>query len=343
MRSKLSTYSPFLFLVACGAFGPLACGGCDKSSETTADAGSAVAVDAAPATTASARRPMPTRFGGGPTGMILAAARSLELKDDQKAKLDKAEQSLRGDDASPRDEMKTLHGDLVAGVRAGKLDQAKVDADLEAIDKAAKDRQDKEAAALNDAYAALEPAQRTEVVAKIRERQTTQEQRMAARMAARGDAGGRGPMTGARRVERLTRGLDLDAEQQKKAQALAPKDAAPADARAEAKKRTDAVLAAFEKDGFDAKKLDLADPKRAKAAAQDEAKLIGGLLPILKPEQREKLAARLEKQHAGGPGPRARGPHGRRGLPHKLGPGEDPYDDPFDDDDDDDGPDAGRE
>ncbi len=354
MRSTLAPPWSFLFLVACGAFGPVACGSCSKpDGATAADSGggatTAAATDASPSTSGSAaRRSMPFRGGGGPAGMILAAARSLDLKEDQKAKLDKAEQALRGDEASARDEMKALHTTLVAGIRAGKLDQAKIDADLAALDKAANDRKEKEATALNDIYAALEPAQRTEIVTKLRERQASQERRMAARMGARADGGApdggaRGAMNGAKRIERLTRDLDLDAEQQKKAQAIAPKDEAkappPAEARAEAKKHMDALLAAFEKDGFDAKKLEIADQKRAKAAASEEVKLIAGLLPILKPEQREKLAVRMEKQPGpGGPGARARGPRGRHGLPHKLGPGESIEEDSLDDDDDDEAP-----
>jgi Spy/CpxP family protein refolding chaperone len=318
------------------ALGPTACGSCDdKPAGGTPDAGSAtLTTDAAPTASASAglgRRGM-ARGTPGPVGMLAHSARSLELKDEQKAKLDAAEKSLKGDDASPRDEMKTFHTDLAAGVKAGKLDQAKIDANLAALEKAAKDRHDIEAAALNDIYAALEPAQRTEVTRKVRERTEAREKRETerrAKMAERdkgdggADGGGRGDrseFSAQKRVERLTRDLDLDAEQQKKAQALAkddPKAETPDAARAEAKKRGEALLAAFEKDGFDAKKLEALDTKRARQGAEHEAKLVGGLLPILKPEQREKLAARIEKQAQGGPGGFAgRGGPGGPGGPH---------------------------
>ena len=283
------------------------------------------------------------RGASGPVGMLVHTAKSLELKDEQKTKLDAAEKSLKGDEASSRDEMKALHTDLAASVKANKIDQAKIDADLAALEKAAKDRNDKEAAALNDIYAALEPAQRTEVAKKVRERTEAREKRETerrAKMAERdkgmadggadgGAKGDRNEFSAQRRVERLVRDLDLDAEQQKKAQALAkddPKAPTPDSARADAKKRGEALLAAFEKDGFDAKKLEAPDTKRARQGAEQEVKLVSALLPILKPEQREKLAARMEKQAQGvgawaGGGPGGPGGRGGAGGPHGGMPG----------------------
>jgi Spy/CpxP family protein refolding chaperone len=78
------------------------------------------------------------------------------------------------------------------------------------------------------------------------------------------------------------------------------------------KKRTETLLAAFEKDGFDAKKADAFDVKKSRVALEEETKLLQQILPILKPEQREKLAAKMEK----GPSPHAGGPK-RSGFGHK--------------------------
>ena len=68
-------------------------------------------------TTTLGKRGIRERGGAGPVGMLTHAARSLELTDEQKTKLDAAEKSLRGDDSSTRDEMKTLHTDLAADSR----------------------------------------------------------------------------------------------------------------------------------------------------------------------------------------------------------------------------------
>jgi GTPase involved in cell partitioning and DNA repair len=102
------------------------------------------------------------------------------------------------------------------------------------------------------------------------------------------------------------RGIELDAEQQKKVDALAPKDDGKGGKpdMTEMKKRVEALLGAFEKDPFDAKKVDAFDVKKMRAPMEEETKLLGQLLPILKPEQRERLAEKMEK----GPSP-----HGRRG------------------------------
>jgi Spy/CpxP family protein refolding chaperone len=132
---------------------------------------------------------------------------------------------------------------------------------------------------------------------------------MAHREGAGGGAGPDGgkPGWGAKsNVDRLTRGLDLDAEQQKKIDAIAAKDDTAKGGKpdtAEMKKNVEALLVAFEKDTFDPKKLEAFDPKKARGPMEQETKLLVQVVPILKPEQREKLAAKMEK----GPSP-----HGRR-------------------------------
>ena len=55
------------------------------------------------------------------------------------------------------------------------------------------------------------------------------------------------------------------------------------------KKRNDAVLSDFEKDSFDATKFELGG-MNARKGMEQMIEYLNGLLPILKPEQREKLA-----------------------------------------------------
>jgi len=76
--------------------------------------------------------------------------------------------------------------------------------------------------------------------------------------------------------------------------------------REEMKKRSDALYAAFEGDGFDAKKLELGPPmsKKMSDATDRHVQVLSQLIAILKPEQRDKLAARMDR-----PGP------GRVGYP----------------------------
>ena len=315
---------------------------CDKPSSGDGPASSA----SAPVTSASAPAPsasasasavasaMPLPSGsakpggdrrGGMTGMLIRAARDLpDLKDPQKATVDKIEDGLKKDDPmAAMAEFKGVHDDMVAGVKAGKIDTAKMTAHYAAIDKAAQARQDKEAEALNGLYAALDAGQRKALTAAVRAK------------AAAHDADDKGhPDAGApadwtkRRLERMTKDLALDDAQQKSVGALLAKQPSPAamDAmRADGKKRLDAVLAAFEKDGFDAKKLDLSMApagKKPHDMIDQQVQFTTALLGILKPDQRDKLAATMDK-------PRGMGGGGPGGRPDMHGPGPGGMGNPF--------------
>jgi Spy/CpxP family protein refolding chaperone len=260
-------------------------------------------------------------MGGGPLGMFLHEARDLKLSDAQKTKLDELEKGLKDGD-TPRDEMKTLHEDLVAGIKAGKVDTAKIDADQAAVDKAMTARREKEAEALNSLHATLEPAQRTALVADVRDKMKKREEKWKDKkvdekapadkpdgkdMKMKGGPGGPGMMG------HFTKDLDLDDAQQKKVQAVldkAKEDKGPppdmAAMKDAMKKKWDSLLAEFEKDTFDAKKSEAFTdkPDMKKMGGPMNPKTLNEILPILKPEQREKLAAKMTKGpgHKGGPG-----------------------------------------
>lgn len=328
MRSSrtLTRLIPLAAVTALVALFALSCK--DKPAENTVDAATATPsvapMASAPAASASASGSASAagsgdrhgdgegrRGHGGPSSMLFTAAKGLELKDDQKSKVEAAEKTARtGADDATRDAMKAsskeLHADLVAGIKAGKIDAAKLEPRYAAIDKAAQVSHEKDVEALTALHGALDATQRKTVVADVRAKMAARENKMERRDGGPGGPdGGRGP--GAKRsFDRLTRGLELDAEQQKKVDAIVAKD----DGKGgrpdpiEMKKRIDTLLAAFEKDTFDAKKVEAFDSKKARGPMDHEAKVLAQLVPILKPEQREKLAAKMEK----GPNP-----HGRRG------------------------------
>jgi len=302
----------------------------DKPADTATDAAPSTTIDAAVALPV-ASTPMPAssadgggdheaaREGhGGPSAMLFQAARALDLKDDQKTKIEAAEKTAHaGATDASRDAMKTaakdLHTDLITGIRAGKIDTSKLEPRYAAVEKVIGESQAKEAEAVTALHDALDTTQRKAVTASVRAKQAMREEKMAHREGMDGGAmggpdGGKGGWTSKRSIDRLTHGLDLDADQQKKVDALVAKEDASKAGHpdpAEMKKNVEAMLTAFEKDTFDAKKLDAFDVKKARAPMEQEAKLLAQLLPILKPEQREKLAAKMEK----GPSP-----HGQRGA-----------------------------
>lgn len=242
---------------------------------------------------------------GGRGGALFEAAYSLEgLKDDQRAKIDEAEKK---DDVDPatraaiRSGAKDLNADLVVGVKAGKIDMSRLEPRFAEMERSIKAQQGKEMEAIAALHAALTPAQRKTVTAEARAKDAAREERFAKHAVAAGDAGKPG-RAGRSRLERMTRDLDLDAEQQKKVAALTPSDGPPRGDPAEAKKQRESLYAAFEADAFDPTKVESFDAKRLRGPIEEEAKIISSVLPILKPAQRDKLASKLESGRGGGSG-----------------------------------------
>jgi hypothetical protein len=239
------------------------------------------------------------RMHGGPGSMLFNSARELtDLKDPQKTTLDTIEAAMKDD--GPKTEFKDFQAELLSEVKAGKVETAKLDPKVKVIDAAMQTRLDKEADSLTQLHNALEPAQRKALTAIVRDKQTKMEERMNKMKEANAAAPPKPEELAKRRVDRLTKELDLDATQQKSLDGivskLAPKMPAPDAMRAEWKKSTDGLLAEFEKDAFDAKKLDFYTQanKKGHAGLQSEVDLMSQLVPVLKQDQRDKLAARLE-------------------------------------------------
>ncbi len=273
-----------------------------QASVATAPSASA---SAAAATAAFGRR-------AGLAGMMLRSSMDLSgVTDAQKDTITKLGTSLDSDDGT-RDAFKAFHADLVAGVKAGKVDTAKMQADEAAIDKIIAAGQAKQADALDGLHAALTADQRKALTAAVRARQAAREEKMPP-MPPPGDAGT--PDWQKRRVDRLTRELALDDGQQKQVTALVAKNAPASPGtwqtrRDEMKKKSEAILAAFEQDAFDAKKQDLSmGPPGGKPHEMfdKQVALVSGLLPILKQDQRDKLAASMDR------------PHGPEGFPGRPG------------------------
>jgi hypothetical protein len=273
------------------------------------------------------------RHGGIANGLF-RAAHEQGLKDDQKSSLDTIEANLKTDDEGVRTAMTAFRADLVAGVRGGKLDTAKLTADNVLVDKAIANHQAKEAEALDSLHALLDSTQRASLVASVRSRQAEREVRMGGWMLAKESDGG-APDWAKRRVDKLTADLGLDADQQKQVAAILAKASDPPSADGmksrwdEMKKRMDALLAAFASDTFDAKTTDLTimPGKTAHDPMDHMVIFFSKLLPLLHPDQRDKLATGLDKPFGSGGGP------GMRGGMQGRGPADDivfPFEEPVD-------------
>lgn len=295
------------------------CKGCGKDDSGGGASPSATAATSAPSADASAsaharRAPFVRLAGVG--GQLFRATQQLELREDQKAALEKISADLneaRQQDGgnTSRIEMREANEDLVAGIKAGKVDVAKCNAHGPLLEKAAASARDKDDEALKRLHEILDAGQRATVVGNVRK----QEEKREARMKAHEKPDAATVNFARQRMESFTRDLGLDAEQQKKIEAAYPAadSKAVSDVREEAKKELDALLTAFEKDTFDPKAA-IGDVHKAKRAFEELVAFMAKITPVLKPEQREKLAKKLEHQGErpggfGGPG-RPRRPFG---------------------------------
>jgi len=300
----------------------LGCHGGDSSGASpTASASAALGapVDASP----PPPRPRRAARHGGMSATLFHDAHELtDLTPEQQDGLQKIEVTLKQDDDGVRAAMKSFRADLSAGAKAGKLETAKLTADDAVVDKAIADHQANEGAALDSLHALLTPAQRTTLVTSIQSKQGERETRMTAWMKTKEPDGGP-PDWNKRRVDRLTAQLTLDAAQQKQVAALLTKAKDPPNTAAfesrwdDHKKRTEALLTAFAGETFDGKKVDLTvlPGKTAHEPMDHMVAFVTQLLPILHPDQRDRLGAMLDRPFGSGAGPRA-----AMGGPLGMGP-----------------------
>ena len=105
-------------------------------------------------------------------GVLFSGVRELELKDEQKTSLDKLEEPFQSDNQDLGNELRALHTEAVAGLKAGKVDMTKVQPHYAAIDKlllAQKENEKKEKAAAE--ARAAEEARKREAREKEKARQ----------------------------------------------------------------------------------------------------------------------------------------------------------------------------
>ena len=233
--------------------------------------------------------------------MAFHAAHDLKLSPDQSLAIDQIEAALRASDQGSKGARHALQSDVVAGIRAGKLDANTMRADYAALDAAANDHAGRQAQALDGLWAVLDPAQRADLALAVRTRLAAHALRPP------GEPDEVADDWTARRLERLDDTLGLDEVQKRAVSGLLKKSALPSSDELTARKdaavaRGDALLRAFARDpAFDARKLDDggAANHEAEELIEKEVTFLGQLVTVLTPAQREKLAVSRERQ----PGP----------------------------------------
>jgi hypothetical protein len=300
MRAPRTVWVVFQLALFCVVGCDEKCGSAGNAAPSAAvaapHASSAPAAPQDPSALASARALLAfaakgrTRHHVGLAGVLLRSAYDLTLNDEQRSAIDKAEDGLYADAAaSPSAAVKAFQTDLVAGIRAAKLDTAKLQTDYAAIDKAVQAGQAREVDALGALHAALDATQRRTLVDQVKARRAARERT------------GRTPVFAKRRLERITAELALDDAQQKVVAAAIAQDAAMTPAAMQARreatqKKVEALLAAFTQDTFDAKKQDLSTGgKTLHDAMERSATFTAAILSTLHPDQLEKFALRTDR------------------------------------------------
>jgi hypothetical protein len=296
------------------AFG---CEGNGGNSGATSSAPAATAQAVATPAAVPAANPHKFRHHAGLAASVFRAAHDLDLPAAAQESLNTLETNLKADDENVRAAMKAFRADLVSGVKAGKLDSAKLGEDNGVVDQAIGDHKAKEAEALNSLHGQLDAPQRAALLASVRSKQAEREAHMMDWMTAK-EANGAPPDWTKKRLDKLTADLALDTSQQSQVAGILgklndPPNAAGLQARwAERKARVDALLTAFASDTFDAKQLDLSilPGKTAHEPMQHMVGFATQVLPVLHPDQRDKFAASLDRPFgwAGHGSPEARGP-----------------------------------
>jgi len=294
-RSVLQISSIAILACAC------ACNNGNEGKPAPAASASVAPAASAPAPSASvAVKPHNERGPGhgGVDAVLFGAARDLQISDAQKAKLAALQDDMHDRDTDPRDAMKAFAGDLAAQVRAGKIDASQFKPDEAAFDTAMKTMLDKQATALAGLHDTLDAGQRKALADAVHAKADARD---AEAKAHEGDAGAGAWI--ARRLDRMTNDLGLDAGQQKQLGAVLAKQPPPTAMRDDMKKQVDAVLTAFQADSFDATKVLQATTKTPREAMDRQISFTKQVLSILQPDQREKLAVTMVKPSGrGGPG-----------------------------------------
>jgi Spy/CpxP family protein refolding chaperone len=229
----------------------------------------------------------------GFAGLAFNNTGDLQLSDDQLSALTKLEEGFDPLDRAIRSAYAQREADVTYAVRTGKFDDTKLKGDGAAIDEALLAAEAHEVTALDTLHAVLDRDQRSALVAALR---TKAAERREHRPAAppESTAGPGVAEQNNQTLERMTRDLTLDAKQRKTVAVLLAKDSGNRGRGVsgfdDMLKRLDTFLSAFESLGFDAKTLDLTDSRPPHAGEKAEVALLEKLVPILTPEQREKLA-----------------------------------------------------
>jgi Spy/CpxP family protein refolding chaperone len=340
-KFSLFSASPALFVLLASNVLLPACGGSQPPAEPPPPAAPPPPVaSAAPPAPAEAPAPAPAPVAAEappeapkPHGhhesmaaMFMVSLDAVELTPDQKPPIESIKSDLVKHGEPAKEPREKLEADVADGISAGKLDHAKVDADIKAMSAAVAANVPAIQDDMNKLYKALTPDQRKKLVETMREkgkqmRAEHEGMEHGGEMHEHGDKGPGhehehenkggehmgeghgGPGMGEAPMGHMGDELGLTPEQKEKLHTkleaqMKAQHATMKEKMAAAEKHMEAVGAAFESDKFDAKKVGVGTqaPDMVKAMATAKVQMAETVLSVLTPEQRPKFLAQV-KQH----------------------------------------------
>ena len=245
------------------------------------------------------------RSGHPMVAMLMSELSEVGIKPEQKSAVDAIDADIEKLGDATKEGRMQLNNDLAEGAAAGKLDKAKVDADVKKLEKAA----DSTAAALQDAvnklHKTLDPAQRKKLVELMRAKGKEHEEHMKAEMAEHGKGEHEKGEHG--RMEKMGEELGLTPEQREKLKAkleagMKAEMGKMKEHHAGMEKHMKAVGDAFETDKFDAKKVGVGEHAgdMVKMMTSGKIHMVEAVLSVLTPEQRSKFAEHIRNHQEEG-------------------------------------------
>ena len=239
-------------------------------------------------------------YGADPAKAMLDASEGLRLSDAHRALLRTLRDQLEANERDTRAAFHALRMELARQVRAGAIDRAALQPQENAAVQALQAHIDKEADTLNMLHATLDPSQQAAVVVAVR---ATQPGRTETQPPA-GEPPSPETMR-QKKLDRLTTELGLDSAQQQQVSAMLEAQP-PRPARMRQRGRPpqmDAILAGFASNTFDARTTIPAPPisptDMMREGIEREVAFLTKLLPILRADQRERLASKMETTKMG--------------------------------------------
>jgi Spy/CpxP family protein refolding chaperone len=273
------------------------------------------APSAAPVAPSAAPAPAPTaapaaapaehhghKSGHPMVAMLIGDLAQVGIKPEQKAAVDAIVADLEKLGDATKEARTQLSNDIADGAAAGKLDKAKIDADVkklaQAADATAATMQDD----LNKLHKTLDAAQRKKLVELMRAKGKEHEEHMKAEMGEhdkgheKGDHD-KGPHGEHGHMDKLGEQLGLTPEQKDKLKGkmeagMKAEMGKMKEHHAGMVKRMKAIGDAFETDKFDAKKAGVGEKggEMVKMMAGGKIRMVEAVLTVLTPEQRAKFA-----------------------------------------------------